>query len=214
MSDAEFGQYMRMLILQWIEGQVPVDAADAATDAGCDEGAVDSIRSLLDRKFPPDEAGTRQNERLAQERSNAVRKVEVNRANGSMGGRSKANAKANGKANATPNGSIRASVSDSDSSSLSLPPKLDTPDFRAAWDEWYAYRRESGLKKYVPRGAKAQLTKLEKLGHDNAIAAIKHSITECYHGIYPPKSSDRGGNPGSTGGATRRHWRPDETPAA
>ena len=72
---------------------------------------------------------------------------------------------------------------------IEIPEELDTPAFRTAWADWYAYRREAKIKTYVPRVAKAQLTKLAKLGHDAAIAAIEHSISQGYAGIYPPKTA-------------------------
>lgn len=79
-------------------------------------------------------------------------------------------------------------------SKAELPEVLDTPEFRDAWADWYEYRAESNLKAYVPTGARGQLTKLAKLGHDEAIAAIEHSIAQAYQGIYPSR-----GDPPSAG---------------
>lgn len=63
---------------------------------------------------------------------------------------------------------------------------LNTVDFRAAWLDWIDERRNAGRKAYTRRGVTGQIHKLEKLGHDRAIAAIRHSITEGYAGIYEP----------------------------
>lgn len=75
-----------------------------------------------------------------------------------------------------------------------FPECLDTVEFRQSWADWHAYRIEAKLKAYVPRGAKAQLTKLAKLGHDDAAAAIAHSIAQGYQGIYPDRSTNDGNN--------------------
>lgn len=61
---------------------------------------------------------------------------------------------------------------------------LNVVDFTAAWLDWIDERQRAGRKAYTPRGVTGQIHKLEKLGHDRAIAAIRHSITEGYVGIY------------------------------
>lgn len=79
---------------------------------------------------------------------------------------------------------------------VSIPKELDTEAFHRAWVEWFAYRREAHLKAYVPRGAKAQLTRLAGFGEERAIAAIQHSIANGYKGIFEPTSAPTacGGN--------------------
>jgi len=102
MCDAEFGRYMRLIIRQWIEGDVPSDAADAVRDARLDHDAVDSVTSLLDRKFSLRDGSGRMNRRCHEEREKATAKVERLRAIGHAGGKAKAeaHAKANGEADA------------------------------------------------------------------------------------------------------------------
>jgi hypothetical protein len=67
------------------------------------------------------------------------------------------------------------------------PLPLDTPEFKAAWGEWTAYRRERRLATLKPRSVTAQLAKLAEYGHDGAIESIRESIAQNYQGLFPPK---------------------------
>lgn len=71
-----------------------------------------------------------------------------------------------------------------------LPPCLNTDVFQSAWADWQTHRRETGhpLK---PTAMKKQLARLEKLGHDRAVAALEHSTTNSYQGIYEPDAKDQ-----------------------
>jgi hypothetical protein len=71
-----------------------------------------------------------------------------------------------------------------------LPTSLDTPAFRAAWADWCAHRRD--LRKPVtPRAATIAFRRLAEWGEPAAIAAIEHSITAGYQGIFPaPKAAN------------------------
>jgi 5-methylcytosine-specific restriction endonuclease McrA len=69
--------------------------------------------------------------------------------------------------------------------------ELNTVSFGAAWSDWNDERRAAGRKAYTRRGVAGQIRKLEKLGHDRAIAAIRHSITEGYAGIYEPSGDSQ-----------------------
>ncbi len=64
--------------------------------------------------------------------------------------------------------------------------ELRTDEFRAAWLEWVKYRGRSKLK---PQTVKRQIARLEKFGHDDAIASIEQSITNSWAGLFEPKSS-------------------------
>src|SRR5690606_31173077 len=86
MSDAEFGRYTRLLIRQWVEGDVADDAQSIIRDAMLDHDAVESVQSLLDRKFPVIGPGIRANKRLAEIRDEMAQKVSMNRENGRKGG--------------------------------------------------------------------------------------------------------------------------------
>lgn len=71
--------------------------------------------------------------------------------------------------------------------SVPFPANLDTPAFRAAWDEWTAYRRERKLSPWKPRTVKAKLAELSAWGAERAVAAIQSSIANGYQGIFEPK---------------------------
>lgn len=69
---------------------------------------------------------------------------------------------------------------------MNVPPTLDTDAFRAAWEEWIAYRRERRLPAYKPIGLNRQLARLAKWGPARAVAAIEFSICQNYQGIFEP----------------------------
>lgn len=72
-----------------------------------------------------------------------------------------------------------------------FPHSLDTPEFRSAWADWLAYRRESRFKPWVPRTVQAQLETLASLGSAAAVAAIRRSIASGWRGIFPADSPGR-----------------------
>lgn len=67
-----------------------------------------------------------------------------------------------------------------------IPEALRTPEFMAAWSAWEQHRveRKSKLTK-TSRGM--QLKALEAMGVSRSIAALNHSITNSYQGIFEPK---------------------------
>lgn len=71
---------------------------------------------------------------------------------------------------------------------LSLPFELDTVGFREAWKDWFAYRREAKLPTWKPVTITAKLKSLAEIGSDRSIAAIRNSIENGLHGIYPAKN--------------------------
>lgn len=88
-------------------------------------------------------------------------------------------------ANAMPRASDSGSNSAPKDSSTEIPKILNTERFRAQWEAWKQHRRET-RKKLTPTSASRQLKRLEKMGHDNAIAAIEHSIANGWQGIFEP----------------------------
>lgn len=76
---------------------------------------------------------------------------------------------------------------------------LDTPDFRAKWFEWLAYRREARLRKWTKRTEQTNLLKLAKAGHDTAIATIDLSIGNGYQGLDPDWLAQRGAGKAGSG---------------
>jgi uncharacterized protein YdaU (DUF1376 family) len=139
MNDATFGRYMRLLILQWIEGDVPANATDAARDAGVDNGATEAIQSLLDRKFPLD-GSVRRNPRLAAERDEAMGISKIRSEVGRVGGLAKANALANAKQTRskchTGSGSVSGSSGDK-------PREKELTGFSGFWSLWPKHPRKA-----------------------------------------------------------------------
>lgn len=78
-----------------------------------------------------------------------------------------------------------------------IPPQLDTPEFRAAWSEWLTARREQ-RKPVTDRAARAQLAALAAIGSNAAIACIRDSIRNGWQGLFPEKFGTRsaGSGPG------------------
>ncbi|AHF94029.1 hypothetical protein OPIT5_03890 [Opitutaceae bacterium TAV5] len=68
-----------------------------------------------------------------------------------------------------------------------FPPPLDTHEFRTAWADWLAYRRERRLSAYKPRTVTAQLATLAEWGESAAITAIRDSVRNQWQGLFPPK---------------------------
>jgi len=66
---------------------------------------------------------------------------------------------------------------------------LNTERFREAWGRWTTYRREIG-KTLKPSTIQAQVRKLEKFGHDVAVAAIDASIEQGWIGLFERSGND------------------------
>ena len=71
-----------------------------------------------------------------------------------------------------------------------FPEELDTPDFREAWAEWVAYRRES-KKKLTKSTITWQLGSLARMGEEEAIASIDRSISNGWTGLIRTKGRCR-----------------------
>ena len=67
---------------------------------------------------------------------------------------------------------------------------LDTEKFRDAWKEWAQHRREIG-KPLKPTMVGKQMRKLKQMGCNRAIAAIEHSVTNGWTGIYEDKENGK-----------------------
>lgn len=72
---------------------------------------------------------------------------------------------------------------------VDFPGPLNTPQFRAAWTEYIAHRKESKLKTLTPRSVTSKLKELSNWGHDAAIESIRLTIANGWHGIFPPKGN-------------------------
>jgi hypothetical protein len=66
-----------------------------------------------------------------------------------------------------------------------LPEQLNTDAFREAWRSWCQHRREI-RKPLTPTTTQKQLKKLASLGAVHAVAAIEHSISGGWTGIFEP----------------------------
>lgn len=71
-----------------------------------------------------------------------------------------------------------------------IPAGIDSPQFRAAWADWCAYRRERG-QTLKSRTAKAQLAEMADWGQADAIAAIRKSIMQGWQGVFKPDANQR-----------------------
>jgi hypothetical protein len=67
---------------------------------------------------------------------------------------------------------------------------FDSADFAAAWEEWIAHRREI-RKPLTPRQTAGQLERLAACGERNAIAMIRHTISQGWQGLRAPDKSER-----------------------
>lgn len=66
-----------------------------------------------------------------------------------------------------------------------FPANLDNPDFRQAWIDWLAYRKEQKYKPLKDRSLAGKLAELSGVGSALAIDAIRYSIANGYQGVDP-----------------------------
>jgi hypothetical protein len=78
-----------------------------------------------------------------------------------------------------------------------LPPALDTPEFRSAWSDWFAYRRERRLGTWKQQTVTKKLAECERCGAVASIAAINDSIGNGYAGFWPDKFATKSKASGS-----------------
>ncbi len=69
-------------------------------------------------------------------------------------------------------------------SEVVLPEVLNTDAFKAAWSEWEAHRKALRVRAYTPQGLSRQYSALAKMGAARAVAAIQHSISHNWQGIF------------------------------
>lgn len=72
------------------------------------------------------------------------------------------------------------------------PPEGWSAEMKNAWGDWVRHRKEK-KRSLTPTTTKRQITKLEAMGYDRGIAAIEHSISNGYTGLFEPSSRDSGG---------------------
>lgn len=72
---------------------------------------------------------------------------------------------------------------------VAIPPELWSEDFKAAWLEWIADRKDRH-KPMTARAAELRLAEMKKWGPARAIAAIRHSMMNQYQGIFESKDTN------------------------
>ena len=93
-----------------------------------------------------------------------------------------------------------------------LPLPYDSPDFKLFWANWQQHRIEKKAK-LTPTATKQQLERLAEMGEERAIAALKHSMSNGWQGIYEPGISPSNINY-KTNGKTYAERHPQDTEAA
>lgn len=96
-----------------------------------------------------------------------------------------------------------------DTHKIDLPPELDTQEFRMSFSEWQEHHKQKTRKGMTKLSTTKLVTKMEAMGHDRAIAAIEHSITNGYQGLFEPAGEVQGRagsavRPGQTDAVARR----------
>jgi len=67
-----------------------------------------------------------------------------------------------------------------------LPEPLQTEQFKDAWSSYLKHRKEK-KSPLTATAASAAIKKLEGMGHDRAIAALLHTVSQGWTGIFEPK---------------------------
>jgi hypothetical protein len=75
-----------------------------------------------------------------------------------------------------------------------IPEILRTPAFIAAWTNWLEYRQER-RKPLSPRSEEMALKQCAELGEQRSIAAIEHSISSGYQGLFEPRQGSPSAHP-------------------
>ncbi len=76
---------------------------------------------------------------------------------------------------------------------IEIPKALDTPEFRTALDEWFAYRRERRLPKWQPSTVRTNYKQWAAWGVEKSIEAIRTSIRSSWAGVFEPKENGSNG---------------------
>lgn len=90
--------------------------------------------------------------------------------------------------------SASASASEIKKEDAQIPPRLDTPEFRKAWEEYRADRKER-KKTMTHRAEKMSLAKVEPLGPRLAIEAINNAIAGGWTSLWDPSGKRNGTTP-------------------
>ncbi len=78
---------------------------------------------------------------------------------------------------------------------MPFPEPLNTPEFRAKWQEYTAYRRERGLAALKPVSVRKQWATLAGYGIDGALRSVEQTIRNGWQGLFEPKAALNGTTP-------------------
>ena len=187
MSPHEVGCYIRLLCHQWSRGQIPIGDVQKLRRV-C--GGVVSDEIL--QKFPDGK-----NARLELERG----KQQVWREKSSKGGLKGAATRASRvvqpplqsplQPKGQPNGNTPSpspspnNTSEVFPSPFPIPSSLNRKDFVKIWENWLEHLKQKRKQPTILAG-EMQLKKLESMGIERAMAALKFSIEGNYQGIFEP----------------------------
>jgi hypothetical protein len=85
---------------------------------------------------------------------------------------------------------------------------FDSSDFKLFWSSWEQHLKEK-KKPLKPTTRKMQLAKLFEMGEERAIAALKHSMTNGWQGIFEPETRPNKINYGKSAYADRHPTDPE-----
>lgn len=190
MSHGAVGAYIRLLISQWINGELLDDPKQLHRIAGTEtQEQFDELWEEIERKFAADEYGTLHNLRLEQERSKAEKITNERRKAGIKSGQARRKQSADQRSGTLDLTTDEQTAKHSQSQSHSHRDKREAspplPDGlnREAWDDWVANRKECKRKPYTPRSIKTQTRKLAEMSDQEQRDLIDYSIANQYQGI-------------------------------
>ena len=222
MSDEETGVYIKMLSTQWLHGSLP----------NCKKAIKKMINSrkvpseIVLRKFAICDDGFLRNERMEIVRQKQISYADTMKNNANSRWNKKKNADAIAMQMHDDSICKTDALHSSSSSSSSTTPKtnnnkeravalvlpFDSPDFKLFWANWQQHRIEKKAK-LTPTATKQQLERLAEMGEERAIAALKHSMSNGWQGIYEPGISPSNINY-KQNGKTYAERHPQDTEAA
>ncbi len=188
----EVGCLIRLMNYQWANGFVPNDHDKLCRICGVTRTRWKPIWATLRPKFEQVTRTKLANRRLAAEQKRTAKRSTAGRkaAETRWGKQRKIN-ESDATAQQTQSeldadGMVSTSTSTSTvKNKREASPPLPDGLNREAWDDWLAYRRESKLKKWVPRTVKARTKMLARFTHAEQRTIIDYSIDNGYQGLFP-----------------------------
>jgi len=189
MTQAEVGAYILLLCHQWGRGEIPLDAERAALIT---KGPI-SPHVLA--KFPNgknarlEKVRQEQAEYREKQRIKGLASAEARRNRGSTTVQPSPQPEGNPP---SPSPSPKINTIQAASAavvSVQVPKSIDTPNFRAAWQDWLTYRKERRFTAYKPKSLEGQYKALAEWGEHAAIASIRDSIRNQWQGLFAPKQT-------------------------